>query len=54
MLPRDFVGCGAGVDLAVKVDIVALLDVGGVEVAAQDQGRAGDVVDFQLPRVLQG
>ena len=52
VFPSDFVWRRAGLDFAVEVDVVAFLDVGRVEVAPKNEGRAGNVVDLKLPRVL--
>ena len=41
MFPSDFVGPGIGLDSALEVDVVALLDVGGVQAGAKHQARAG-------------
>ena len=52
VFPRDFVWGRAGLHFAVEVDVIPFLDVGRVEVASKNEGRAGNVVDLKLPRVL--
>ena len=43
VFPSDLVGPRRCLDGALEVDVVALLDVAGVEVRAKGQRRAGDV-----------
>ena len=52
VFPSDFVWRRAGLHFAVEVDVIPFLDVGRVEVAPKNEGRAGNVVDLKLPRVL--
>jgi hypothetical protein len=43
VLPRDLVRPRTGLDPALKVDVVALFDVGSVQAGAEQQGGAGNV-----------
>ena len=38
VFPSDFVWGRAGLHFAVEVDVIAFLDVGGVEVAPENEG----------------
>ena len=38
VFPSDFVWRRAGLHFAVEVDVIAFLDVGGVEVAPENEG----------------
>ena len=43
MLPSDLVGPGVGLDAALEVDVVALLDVGGVQAGPEKERRARNI-----------
>ena len=43
MLPSDLVGPGIGLHAALEVDIVALLDVGGVQAGPEEERRARNI-----------
>ena len=43
MFPSDLVGPGVGLDAALEVHVVALLDVGGVQAGAEEERRAGNI-----------
>ena len=41
--PRDFVWLGIGAHAAFKIDVIALFDVGAIEIAAQTQYRLRNI-----------
>ncbi len=41
--PGDLLNLGMGLDLALEVDIVALLDVGGVQLGAESERHDGRI-----------
>ena len=41
--PHDVVGVGPGLDVTLEVDVIALLQVGRVQGAADTQGNAGGI-----------
>ena len=43
VLPSDLVGPGIRLDAALEVDIVALLDVGGVQAGSEEERRTGNI-----------
>ena len=43
MLPSYLIGPGVGLDAALEVDVVALLDVGGVQAGPEEERRARNI-----------
>ena len=43
VLPGDLVGPGVGLDAALEVDVVALLDVGGVQAGPEEERGARNI-----------
>ena len=43
VFPSDLVGSGIGLDAALEVDVVALLDVGGVQAGPEEERRARNI-----------
>ena len=43
MPPRDVVRRRVGLDVALEVDVVALLDVGGVQAGSEEERRTGNI-----------
>ena len=47
VLPSDLVGPGVGLDSALEVDVVTLLDVGRVQAGAEEERRAGNICNAE-------